>query len=257
MYTTGIPRIILGSLLVLIIPGYTLLSALIPRKDKMNSFERVIFSFGLSFATTAFIGIALSFTPWGIQITSIIITLAAFILITAAIGWYRQKLIPEVERYYFTISSGSFRKAGTRKKSIWLYILTALVIAFSGWVIYTVSNSIQDEKYTEFYILDSSGQAQNYPQQLDMGDSIDIIVGIINHEDEAMNYQVKVTIDNEAATEITTGPIDHFEKWERDIHLNPALCGNNQKVEIWLYRSGETQPYQEKPLYFYIDVLCP
>jgi uncharacterized membrane protein len=257
LLTTGLPRIVLGSLLVLIIPGYTLLSVLFPGKDKLNYFERFILCFGLSFALIAFTGVIFSFTPWGIRVIPIIITLVAFTFITAIMGLYRQRRIPEAERITLTIFPSSFHSTGTMRNNIWLYILIALLIVFIGWVTFTVATSTKDDIYTEFYILNSRGEAQDYPRQLTLGEPVNFIVGIINHENEAMNYQVKITVDSTFVDEVTTGIILHLDKWESAISFTPESCGNNQKVEIWLYLNSQTEPYQKESLYFFIDVLCP
>jgi uncharacterized membrane protein len=216
-----------------------------------------VLSIGLSLVIIAFLGIALSFTPWEIRVIPIIIVLVAFIFVTLIASLYRQRRIPETERITLTISPCSFHGIGTIKNNSWLYILIALLIVFIGWVTVTVATSTKDEIFTEFYILNSSGEVQDYPRQLNLGEPVNFIVGIINHEYEAMNYQVKITIDSISVDEVTTGILPHLDKWEGDIHFTPESCGNNQKVEIWLYRNGDTQPYQKEPLNFYIDVLCP
>ena len=112
-------------------------------------------------------------------------------------------------------------------EGIWTMAVIALLIIFIGWVTYTVSSSIKDDVYTEFYILDSVGEAQDLPRQLNMGNPVNITVCIINHENKAMNYAVKIIIDNTIYKEVTTGFIDHPGKWERDISFIPESCGYN------------------------------
>ena len=59
-------RIVLGLPLVLFFPGYTLLLALFPRKDRLGGVERLVLSIGLSIVITAFLGLIINFTAWGI-----------------------------------------------------------------------------------------------------------------------------------------------------------------------------------------------
>ncbi|MDI9436340.1 MAG: DUF1616 domain-containing protein, partial [Euryarchaeota archaeon] len=55
-------RTILGILLVLFIPGYSLIAALFPRWGDLDGIERAALSFGLSIAVTPLIGLALNYT---------------------------------------------------------------------------------------------------------------------------------------------------------------------------------------------------
>jgi len=79
-------RYILGSIFVLWLPGYTLIKALFPEKE-LDSIERVSLSIGMSLALVPMIGLLLNYTPWGIRITPITISLLAVTLTfaTAAI----------------------------------------------------------------------------------------------------------------------------------------------------------------------------
>ena len=56
-------RIILGLPMVLFFPGYTLISALFPRKDSLSGVERLALSFGLSIAVVPLIGLILNYMP--------------------------------------------------------------------------------------------------------------------------------------------------------------------------------------------------
>ena len=68
-------RTILGLFLILFIPGYSLIAALFPKKGDLDGIERAALSFGLSIAVTPLIGLALNYTPWGIRLTPILISL--------------------------------------------------------------------------------------------------------------------------------------------------------------------------------------
>jgi len=79
-------RYILGSIFVLWLPGYTLIKALFPEKE-LDSIERAALSIGMSLALVPIIGLLLNYTPWGIRLTPITISLLAvtFTFATAAI----------------------------------------------------------------------------------------------------------------------------------------------------------------------------
>jgi uncharacterized membrane protein len=87
-------RWMLGSVFVLFIPGYATVEALFPERSDLNSLERFALSIGLSLALVPLIGLLLNYTPWGISLTPIIISLAiiSFGLVLASLvrGYFEQ-----------------------------------------------------------------------------------------------------------------------------------------------------------------------
>lgn len=79
-------RYILGSIFVLWLPGYTFIKALFPKKE-LDNIERIALSIGMSLALVPITGLLLNYTPWGIKLTPITISLLAltFTFATAAI----------------------------------------------------------------------------------------------------------------------------------------------------------------------------
>jgi len=71
-------RYVLGSIFLLYFPGSMLIEALYPRKGDLESLERLALSIGLSLAVVPLIGLFLNYTPWGIRLTPIVISLVAF-----------------------------------------------------------------------------------------------------------------------------------------------------------------------------------
>jgi hypothetical protein len=71
-------RYVLGSIFVLYMPGSMLIEALYPRREDLKSLERLALSIGLSLAVVPLIGLFLNYTSWGIRLTPIVISLAAF-----------------------------------------------------------------------------------------------------------------------------------------------------------------------------------
>ena len=72
-------RYILGSIFVLWLPGYTFTKALFPEKE-LDSVERAALSIGISLALVPIIGLLLNYTPWGIRLTPITLSLLALTL---------------------------------------------------------------------------------------------------------------------------------------------------------------------------------
>ena len=254
-FTTGVLRIIFGLCLVLFFPGYTLLSALFPRKGDLSGIERVALSFGLSIAIVPLMGLILNYTPWGIRLYPILIAITIFIFAAAAIAWQRQKRLPSQERFEVTFTVTLPQWAGMSKLDKGLSVgLVVAIVAALGCLGYVITSPKQGEKFTEFYILGLEGKAENYPQQVTVGEEARVILGIVNHEHQPTSYRVEIEISGVKDKEIRTGILAHEEKWEQEIGFTPSEVGLNQKVEFWLYKDTEPQPCLEDPLHLYINV---
>jgi len=146
-----------------------------------------------------------------------------------------------------------------------------------GVLIYTVAFPKVGERFTEFYLLGTSGQAADYPKTIVMsadrvatvdygsGPVADtqarLIIGIINREQAETTYQVQLTINGQPVpilingqTVDTLGPITlaNDEKYEQEIGFVPPATGIDQKVEFILLVGG--QPYFEDPPHIWVDV---
>jgi len=71
-------RYVLGSIFVLYLPGAMLIEALYPRGEDLEPLERLALSIGLSLAVVPLIGLVLNYTPWGIRLVPVLISLAIF-----------------------------------------------------------------------------------------------------------------------------------------------------------------------------------
>ena len=198
-------RTILGLILIIFIPGYSLVVALFPRKDELEGIERAALSFGLSIAVTPLIVLILNYTPWGIRLTPILISLSAFTIIMVIIGYIRRKRVPEGEKYYVNfggfISSikGVFKRESKTSKILSIILLISIILAIST-AAYIIIIPNQGETFTEFYILGSGGQASDYPTNLTVGQKTSVIIGIVNHEQKTVNYNLIVTSNGNIIT---------------------------------------------------------
>jgi len=256
-----IARIILGLPFLLFFPGYTLMAALFPKKESLSGVERVALSFGLSIAVVPLIGLVLNYTPWGIRLYPILISLVVFILATSGVAWYRRgRLAPEeVFRVSFNIRLPSWQGQSMPDKVLSVVLVVAIAGAV-GTLGYAIATPRVGEKFTEFYILGPEGRAANYTTELKVGKEGRVILGIVNHEQEEASYKVEVWIDGEQAKLRVEGEdrdeigvdLEHEGKWEKEVGFVPQTAGENQTVEFVLYKDRE--PYFEEPLHLWIDV---
>ena len=79
-----------------------------------------------------------------------------------------------------------------------------------------------------------------------------MLVGIVNREQETVSYWVRVTIDEARLNEIGPVVLHHEDRWEREVGFIPAQFGDNQKVEVSLYKQGQSEAY--RVIHLWIDV---
>lgn len=236
--TSGPFRIVLGILFVLFLPGYTLLAALFPNKDRLDGTGRIALSFVLSIALVSLLTLALNYSPWGIKTDPILSGISLFTSITSVIAFYRQIGLPEDQRLVFPlIKKLPGWKERTRLDKILMAVLTITILAGVGGLSYMFSNPRIEEKFTEFYF---TGQGDYHPV-LTLGENESTTVGIINHEDQSVDYHIAVYVDGEKVQ--TTGLISlaDEEKWEHSVSFVPDKVGEEQKVEFLLYSSNDSE----------------
>ncbi len=247
-------RIVLGLPFILFFPGYTLIAALFPKKADLGSIERVALSFGLSIAVAPLIGLILNYTPWGIKLYPILVSITLFILATSGAAWYRRHKLPEEERlsisFNVNLSQWTAMSGWDKVLSI---VLVASILGAIGTLAYVIITPKAGEKFTEFYVLGLDGKADNYPDELTVGEEGKVILGIVNHEHEdGLTYRVEILIDGEGNSTIRPPALDHDQKWESEVSFIPQELGDDQKVKFILYRNGDEEPYRS--LYLWLDV---
>jgi hypothetical protein len=87
----------LGIIFVLWLPGYTSIKALFPVRmpiktstENLETIERIALSLGMSIALVPMIGLLLYYTPWGIGLTPVVLSLLALSLIFATVAIIRE-----------------------------------------------------------------------------------------------------------------------------------------------------------------------
>jgi len=253
LFPFSVLRMVLGLPFVLFFPGYTLIAALFPRKNQLDSIERVALSFGLSIAVVSLSGLILNFTPWGIRLYPILISIAVFILATSLIAWYQRHRLAEVERFTVSLnlSLAPWRGQGFVDKSLSVILIVA-ILGTIGTLGYVMAVPKVGEKFTEFYIIGPEGEAEGYPEELVVGEEAEVIVGIANQEHETVSYRVEVTIDGARHNEVGPIVLHHEDRWEREVGFKLTRLGDNQKVKFLLYKQGQSEVYQS--LHLWVNV---
>jgi len=191
----GAVRIILGLLFVLFLPGYALIAALFPGSKDIDWIERVALSFGLSIAVVPLLGLVLNYTPWGIRLESIITTVLMFTIGMCAVAYYRRMRLPVEDRLSIAVSipSSAWKEYAPVDKALTIGLVASVILA-AGVFAYVMTVPREGEKFTEFYILDKNGTADNYPTRLNASEVGTVIIGIVDHEFSTINYTVDVVL---------------------------------------------------------------
>lgn len=81
---------VLGSVFVLLVPGYLALEALFPKGRELDGVERFALSVGLSLALIPLVVLLLNYTPWGIGLVPIAVSLTILTFGLAFVGLGRR-----------------------------------------------------------------------------------------------------------------------------------------------------------------------
>jgi len=82
-------RYVFGSALVLFLPGYALIEALYPKRE-LDELTRFALSIGLSLALVPLTGLVLNYTPFGIRLLPVAISLAALTTVLLCLALFRK-----------------------------------------------------------------------------------------------------------------------------------------------------------------------
>jgi len=253
-------RTVLGLPMVLFFPGYALIAALFPKKDDLDGIERTALSFGLSIAVVPLLGLGLNYTPWGIRLIPILITISIFTLAMCTAAIMRRRGLPEGEEFsvpftamFHSLRDELFSKPGTRVDRILTVILVISILTSVVMLVYVIVTPKQGEKFTEFYILGPGGMADNYPTEMVLGQEGTVIVGIVNHEYRVVNYSLAMTLDGEQLQEPRPIVLVHNMTWEQNVTFKPGTVGTEMKLQFMIYNDENyTIPYRD--LHLWINV---
>jgi len=122
-------------------------------------------------------------------------------------------------------------------------ILVASIIASSAILIYIIVTPKPSEKFTEFYLLDSNGKASNYPTELKILEEGKVMIVIVNHEHEPINYRLEVIFNGSMIHEENIFLIEN-KKWEYLFIFKASKKGINQKLDFILYSDQQMEAYR-------------
>jgi uncharacterized membrane protein len=191
-------RVVFALPLLLFIPGYCLIAALFPRESDIDLIERFALSFGLSIAVVPLIGLGLNFTPWGIHLEPILVSICIFTMAMILIAHLRIALLPPEERFRipFSESLAAIREAitphnNTRAERILNAVLIIAILTAIVTSVFVIVVPKESEHFTEFYVLGANQRAADYPDQITIGQEYPLFIGVGNHEYRTVMYTIE------------------------------------------------------------------
>ncbi len=254
LFSPSLVRGLLGLIVVLFLPGYSLSAVLFPYRGQLSPLERAALTVLLSLALAALAGLALNYTPWGVALLPVLLVLGGGSFLTAIIAWYRWKQLAPAERLSFDLPTPiiPWELPSIVDKAL-MYSLVAVIIVAALTMVYTFNSPSISESFTEFYILGADGSLENYATSLSVYDEQQLLVGVVNHEHHHLAYRIKLRLGDQQLAEVQTGTLSPGQRWESPISFTLASRGADQKLELLLIREDQQdQPYRS--LHLWLDV---
>ncbi len=256
-------RFMLGLAMILLLPGYALLTAIFPGKRDLGGIERAILSVVLSILVVPMFGFILNYTQQGIGLDDMAFSITAFVIVCSFIGAGRRfnvspdETTPQEPKKQDGLFHSLYSGSPTNKILSILVAIYVLLLVITVTYFYIIP--VPGEKFTEFYIVGPDGNATNYPTDFKPGEEKPVNINIINHEYRNVTYDLVITLSDEAnVSTLFSGPIalDHNQTWKKTIGLKPDLPGSNMKMEFKLFKDMDmTSPYRD--LYLWVNVTNP
>jgi uncharacterized membrane protein len=286
-------RILFGLPFVLFVPGYAFVAALFPERGStpddeetasedrgIDPIERVALAFGLSIAIVPLLGLMLNFTPWGIRLVPIVLSVGGFTIGCAVVAAVRRWELEPEERFsvpyrswFASVRTELFEPDDRTDAALNVALALALLLAL-GSVGFAVAVPQDGERFTEFYLLteqeDGELVADDYPEEFIQGEPQPLIVGIENNEHETVDYTVVVQLervegDGEESEVVERDELDRFEATlahDETLHeeysVAPTMAGEDLRLSFLLYdEEVPDEPTQEnayRDLHIWIDV---
>ncbi len=252
-----IARAVAGLVFVFLVPSYAFVAVLFPQHN-ISGFERAMLVLGLSFPMISLFCFGLDFSQLGVQLDTVVASTAGFTVLCAIVAGIRRSFAPAEKR--FSIAFGAlFRlkravlptSEGRVDKTLSIALIVSIIVAVSVLTFAAVSPK-QGERFTDFYLLGSTGQAGYYPTEYRLGEQKTITLGVVNHEYRTQTYNRVVNLTNGTlSTTLYTDQVvlAHNQTLETPINIKPNLVGNNQKLEFLLYVDNRSIPYRENHLW--------
>ncbi|QSG03005.1 DUF1616 domain-containing protein [Natranaeroarchaeum sulfidigenes] len=270
---SGVIRTILGLPILLVLPGYALVSLVFPGmadetqagpEDETSSvglvgtgvpgwYERLALAVAISVVLLPLFGLVLATTPLGFSTGPVLISLAGFIVIVMIGAVVRRVQLPEEERFVYpgaSADTGLFPEDSPVDGVLNVVLLISVVVAM-GTVAYGLAAPQPEVGSTGVQLLtetdDGELVAGEYPEAIPPGESAEMIVGVTSDGTESSTYTVVIEAQHveedgdELAVleEAELGRVqltpEPGERATQETTISPPMAGENIRLNYYLY----------------------
>jgi uncharacterized membrane protein len=239
-------RLILGLLFVLGLPGYYLQLTFFPQQTHLDVSERIVLSLVLSISLIPPLALLLDYLPRGLRLENIVVAQFVLLAMIGALAAVRRLRLPAEERFVIQFIIGKpewwVDQNQTVKRLVFALIAGLLVVAVASLIIIAAPRPA--ENFTEFYLLDSRGVAEGFPRNVDVGEPINVTVGIHNHESVTALYRIEVHDGEQLLAQLDPFELLPTQKIEKNLSFILAELGDNFEVRFFLFRDYLNEPYR-------------
>lgn len=278
--------------LVLFLPGYALVSVLFPAaaepdrertaggrlgQDGIDWIERLSLSFATSLVVATVVAMALAATEWGLTAETSAIALGGATIVLAQLGAIRRLRVPETDRFRVSLRGAFARTRRSTDEGVIAaastLLLAACVVTAFGVIGFAIVSPQTGASYTELGVFteteDGELVADDYPAELEPGESASLTAAVENHQGEEETYVLVVQqqrledgevvdrtrLDRHEAV-VADGATEHIEH-----ELEPEAEGETVRVTYLLYQDAApenpTMENAEEDVFIWVTVTGP
>lgn len=267
----GWPRAVAGLVLVLVLPGYALVSALFPgratesvraaarpRAYSPGTAERLVLSFTFSLALLPPLAVVHGGLGIAFETAPIIRSVAAVIVACSAVGVVRRLALDSDQRYappsVVDRAEALWRWAsagGTLDTALSLALCVAVALGVGALAV-GLAGPTQGEAYTSVSLMTTSGSgepvASNYSTNVSAGERVDLTLQVENRYPTAGNYTAVVELQRVRGEGAALDVVDRErlgalsarvpanETWTRTHAVAPTMTGTDLRLVYHVYR---------------------
>jgi len=206
-------RTFFGLIFVLVLPGYVTVAALFPSRERIDWIERIALTFGLSIAIVPLVGLALNFSPWGIELWPILVALTILVVGLSIIAYLRRMRLPIEERLRLDIEIDIDWKSMALIDKILAIGIVVVLLATVSVIVFAITNPPPGERFTQFALLDENHRAADYPTG--PSGTVEICIGCNEDADTTYTLVIVLVEDTENFTSLT-----YFEQLPDSAQIN-------------------------------------
>lgn len=255
----AVVRLPLVLLLVSILPGYAVVSALFPGQDRSSgSFvpwseatnavtgaERVGLSIGLSVAVVGLLGLGLDFGGVGVGVDPFTGGVSLVTLGGCVVAAVRRRQLPTAERFVAPLPSlNDPLTRNDRLSTRWEAVLTALLVCSVAAAGVGLADGLaRDSTPTAVSLLNENGDAAAYPTTVEAGEQVSFVLELTSGETTTESFTAVVVMeaDGEIVERLTTLSlsVDPGASTSESITVTPTVAGDDLRLAVLVYR-GDT-----------------